>query len=195
MLTKVKVLLNRQLAIDAYIGELLKKLSEPDSDRLALARRLAEVENKLKGTEVALEEVHYQFKGERAETAVLQLSLNDLMDGWEVEKKKVVKNTVAAYLKSEAFNDQATKYFISGFEILHRRVLRVRLDLDLSGFMADTELESTGPEAAEQAEGEVEKDDAKTWECNLLPFIFFLFLCLWTEGPLLFSLYFLTFNQ
>lgn len=76
-----------------------------------------------------------------------------------MEKKKVAKNTIVAYLKSEAFNDKATEYFISGFETLRRRVLRVHLDLDLLGFKADAKSESTGPETAKQAEGEVEKDD------------------------------------
>lgn len=156
---KVAVLLNRQLATNAYIGELLKKLSEVDSNWSALARRLTEAESKLKGTKAALEEVRDQLEGEKAEAVVLQSSLNDLRDGWEVEKK-VAQNIVVAYLKFEAFNDEAIEFFISCFETLCRRVLRVHPDLDLLGFKADAELESTRPEVAEQVEGEMEKDNA-----------------------------------
>lgn len=73
--------MNWQLAIDADIGELLKKLSEANSDRSALAKRFAETKNTLKGTEAALEEVRDRLEGEKVETVVLQSSLNKLKDG------------------------------------------------------------------------------------------------------------------
>lgn len=65
-----------------------------------LARRLIENENKFKGTKATLEEVQDQLRGEKAGVAMLQTSLNELKEGWEVEKKKVTEDMVAAYLKS-----------------------------------------------------------------------------------------------
>lgn len=60
-----------QLSSDTYVNDLWNKLFEANANRSALARRLVEAENKLKGTEVTLEEVQYQIKGEKAKATVL----------------------------------------------------------------------------------------------------------------------------
>lgn len=78
---------------------------------------------------------------------------------------------VTAYLKFEAFNDKATKYFISSFETLRRRLLMVSLGIDLLRFKVDVESESTGPEAPKLAEDELEKDDATSWGWGFFIFI------------------------
>lgn len=90
---------------------------------------------------------------------MLQRSLDELKASWEFEKEKVVGYAVAAYLWSEAFNDETMKYFISGLETLHRRILWVCPDLDLSMLKADVESDFVGPKATKEVEEELEKDD------------------------------------
>lgn len=38
----------------------------------------------------------------------------------EVEKEKAANKAIAVYLESDAFDDETTKFFISGFETLRR---------------------------------------------------------------------------
>lgn len=57
MLTKLSILVNRQLATDAYINELRKKLSEVEYERLSLRKELIETQVRLKGSKTTLEGV------------------------------------------------------------------------------------------------------------------------------------------
>lgn len=59
------VLANCQLAIDNYIDKLSNKLTEVESKRLTLRDMLAITEEKLKGSETALERARDQLKGRR----------------------------------------------------------------------------------------------------------------------------------
>lgn len=66
---------------------------------------------------------------------------------------------VAAYIQFEAFNDEAIKYFINGFDTLRHRALRKYPDLDL--FMLRTNVESTSvmQEPNNKIVADQEKDD------------------------------------
>lgn len=157
---KVVVFSGHQLATDTYIGNLREKLFEVKADRSVLVGRLAETEGKLKGNEYTLKEVQDQLEVERTGAVVLQSSLDEMKSYWEAKKEKAVGEAVAAYLQSEAFNDEAIKFFISGFETLCCWVLRAHPNLDLLMFKADVESNFVGPKPAQEAEEELERDDA-----------------------------------
>lgn len=62
---------------------------------------------------------------------------------------------IVPYQQSNTFNDETLEYFISGFESLHHRIMRVCLNLDLSMFKADVEFDSSGLEASKETEVEL----------------------------------------
>lgn len=65
-------------------------------------------------------------------------------------KEKAANDAIVAYLKSEAFNDEMMEYFISGFETLRCRALKIYPSLDLSMLRVDAESLSA-QEPAEEA--------------------------------------------
>lgn len=64
-------MLSHQLGLEAYFNDIRKKLAEADTDRSALTRKLTEIENTLKRTEVTLEETCDQLEGKKARAAKL----------------------------------------------------------------------------------------------------------------------------
>lgn len=85
------------------------KLTEVEAKRSALRGRLAETKDKLKGNEAPLGEVLGQLDEEKASATILRWSLDKVKSEWEVEKERATNGAVAAYKKSEAFNDDSTK--------------------------------------------------------------------------------------
>lgn len=122
--------------------------------------KLADTEHRLKGVEATLEEARDEAEGERAITAVLRTSLGEIKSQQEAAKERVANEAVVVYLQSKAFNDETMKYFISGFETLHRRALRIYLGLNLFMLRADAELTSVVLEPNEEAVADQEKDDS-----------------------------------
>lgn len=158
MLTKVGALSSRQLGSNSYVNELRKKLSEADVDQSVLARRLAEVENKLKGDWGYPRGGAWPTQGgEGWGCYVLEVSRRS-KGGLGGGEKKSWRGHSCRISEVQGLNDEAAEYFIRGFESLYRQLLRVRPDLNLSGFKADVEFESTRTEVAEWDEGELEKD-------------------------------------
>lgn len=105
-------LANRQLTTDNYTRDLKEKLSKVEVERKVLRDKLADIEYRLKGIEVALEEARAEAEGERA-TIVLWTSLDEMKSQQEAAKEKVVNEAVTAYIQFVAFNDETTEYFIS----------------------------------------------------------------------------------
>lgn len=133
------VLANRQLTTDNYISDLRKKLTEVESEQSALRDKLVVIEEKLKGSETALEQAWHRLEGEKVGATILQASPDELKSQWEVEKERASNEAVMAYMESKAFNDKTTKFYINGFKTLYHRALRTYPDLDLSMFKADAE--------------------------------------------------------
>lgn len=152
MLTKMVVLTNRQLPTDYYIDDLNKKLAKVESEWSALRDKLVVTKEKLKGSETALELALDQLEGEKAGVAVLHASLDEVKVQCEVEKEKAANEVVTKYMESEAFNDETTKFFINGFEALHRQALRIYPNLDLFMLKIDAESDSVQPELVEVVE-------------------------------------------
>lgn len=105
---------------DSFIGDHREKLSEVEVKRKALRDRLIDAECRLKGVEAVLEKARGEADGERAIVVALRRSLDEVKSQQESMKEKASNDAFAAYLESEAFNDEMTEYFISGFETLHR---------------------------------------------------------------------------
>lgn len=95
---------------------------------------------------------------------------------WEAEKERAANEVVVAYKESEAFNGETTEFFISGFEPLRRRALRIYPDLDLSVLKAEAKSNSVVPEPKEEVVKEQEKDDATSWSGLSPPLSFFIYV-------------------
>lgn len=130
-----------------------------EAERKALRDKLTDAECRLKGFESPLEKAREEADGERATVASLRMSLDEVKSQQESVKEKAANEVITTYLKSEAFNDETTEYFISGFETLHRRALRIYPILNLSMLRADANSLST-EELIEEVAADQEKDDA-----------------------------------
>lgn len=113
-------LANRQLATNNFIGDLREKLSEVEAEWKALRNKSTDTEYRLQGIEAMLEKARGEADGEWAPVVALLASLEEVKSQQESMKEKVASDTVAAYLESEAFNDEMMEYFISGFKTLRR---------------------------------------------------------------------------